>query len=1114
MNRKLSKKKKAPKISREEQLQILKQETITKWNAEQVALLEKTHTNLKEYNQRRVGLIDTNKFFRRLEKSAAETNRRLAKDQAWQHYRTCKKLPNPACPAELRDFLYQWSYEQEERFKQSTSWTLDVNERCLLTQDETIGRNMWKDQFAKNKNIEQLYLPGIRNALKILFLIENSARKSFSQRDVDKVRDEIRAKITQQLDELTLRVGGNIWRDMTPLDPISAEYMYSSDIIDFCLWSFQNVPLPPEYNYLVKSIEMKTLQVKFFKPPSFDLKDCSLRGMWAQFDHYSDLDSSFRCSVLESVPDLNASQEIEWADRNRLKMQKLQELKSDREKYDTNEKKKELEKLEAVKAAGSSKVTKTPEPRKKPTKKKKAKKVDEPLEAPPPVVTDATVVDIDQQYILQEQQLYEQRMEQIGPRSFNLSEDTVNLRQHTLTGGILSLNCFNKLPQSSQLRCDFIYTTLPTDLKLEEKQFTSDVDSELIKLEIKLPENCFWWHEPVVCRWEAWEESIEFQSLDKQVQDFHRNYETIMDEKSKQLFSAPKRPRNSLRPMIIRDFNVNEIPNDVKLHFLIVDHVLPRLPHRYKTYAELHKLFVQINKQFIQNEKLKLEEMLNQLLFPKFLVLQAANNGDSEEMFRLPSLADIPVGKESMTSLEGSLMNLEIRTPIESMLQEIASKQQAPTNIFPPCKNIPLLVITEDLEPLDLELDDMIQKIQESVIADDEFSADSVYKMFSTFLKLLDRLREREQPQFPEVIEPEEPEPEPEVTRRRTVLKDPTHRHQWNEKFISRMSKRVSSFMMIGKQKPPSRGSAMFGQRKRRRRKSTVQSTASDVSTDEAHKPPEPEPTEFSLLPHEPGRWTTKVVRRQEFDATARVVTVWIEKLGIFGFSMEKYHNLPFKGWDMRRTGKISDFTTTLKLDCVGLRLLINITESGYRIEFQESPQRIKPPPNEMSLEELGKYLTKINLIIFPEPDAPFYITNMTTPKHESMEIHNLKCMAAFCLTHNFSHCFWNKYAPFREALFLTRQMIEDFPEQPFATVMMSPLKAATVTVEELCSPLEEVNLAYHPVPENQPYNPDVYSLLKDKLLEPSRKLFLITPTMLQWNVSQLLLKLRLFSFS
>lgn len=45
-------------------------------------------------------------------------------------------------------------------------------------------------------------------------------------------------------------------------------------------------------------------------------------------------------------------------------------------------------------------------------------------------------------------------------------------------------------------------------------------------------------------------------------------------------------------------------------------------------------------------------------------------------------------------------------------------------------------------------------------------------------------------------------------------------------------------------------------------------------------------------------------------------------------------------------------------------------------------------------------------------------------------------------------------------------------------------------------------------------YNPDVYHLLKDSLEEPSRKLLLKTPPLLQWNVAQLLLKLRLLSYS
>lgn len=102
-------------------------------------------------------------------------------------------------------------------------------------------------------------------------------------------------------------------------------------------------------HYLVKSIEMKSVPMTFQKPPSFDLKDCSMRGMWTQFDHYSDLDPTYRCPISETIPDLIASQEIEWADRAQLKEQKLQEMKSARRLYEEEKKKKELEELEAAK---------------------------------------------------------------------------------------------------------------------------------------------------------------------------------------------------------------------------------------------------------------------------------------------------------------------------------------------------------------------------------------------------------------------------------------------------------------------------------------------------------------------------------------------------------------------------------------------------------------------------------------------------------------------------------------------------------------------------------------------------------------------------------------------
>ncbi|EAT42908.1 AAEL005595-PA [Aedes aegypti] len=1006
---------------------------------------------------------------RELEKTAAETYRQVSKSQEWDHYLSCKKIPDPANPADLRDFLYQWNYELEQQKKNFVSWTLDVNERTWLTQDDTDPNKTWQCLFDENKDVGSSLLPGIRNALHILALIEDSALKSFSQKEVVKVRDEIRVKIAQVLDEITMRVGGNIWRDMIPIDPIRAEFMFTSDIINFYLWSFQHVPLPPEYNYLVKVIEMKSLSIKFQKPPSFDLKNCSMRGMWTQFDHFSDLDPSFRCPISEPIPDLIASQEMEWADRNLLRAQKLQEMKSAREHYEVEQKKKELEELEAAKGG------------KKPTKKKKKSKSKDkaevkPLEAPPPVITENTTVDIDDLYVLQEQQNYERKMEQIGPNSLNVGTNYINLRQHVINGGIFSIQRFEKLPQPSELRGDFIYTTFSDDLKLTENKFTCESDIDLIVLNIKLPEQYFWWHSPVVCFWEDWTESTEFSSLSEELQNFHLNFDNIMEEKSKQLFSAPKQQKQMLKPTIISDFPITDIPMDVKIHFLIKDHILPRLPQRFKFYAEMHKQFSIIQGLFVRDQRLKIEEKLNDLLNVTFQKMKAAGQSieEYEQIFRVPSLSDIPAGKESMASLDGSLVSSEIQTPVTSMLEELVEAQYAPAYLFPPCRKIPFLIIAEkqQSEPSDLELDGMMQDILESVLSDDDFSSEAVYKLFSTFIKFLDRLRELEQPVFPDVIEQEEPEADTEVALRnksRVISRDSKHHHSsWTDIRGTRTSRRLSSFSVTGAPRPQSRNSVKLARKKRKRRKSTIEACASDASTDEEREPKEVDPMELKKIAHPPGRWTTGSIHKQEYDPDCRTVTIWTEKLGTFGFAMRRYYNLPFRGWDMRRIGKLSDLTTCLTLDCVGLQFSINVTKSGYTVKFGAAPQDITAPTKELSLEELAKYLTKVNLNIFPDVDAPFYVTEMTTPKHESMEIHTLKCMAAFCLTHNFTNCFWNKYAPFREALFQSRQVIEGCPEQTFGTVMVNPLKAAVVTVEELCSPLDEVILGYHPTPENQ----------------------------------------------
>ncbi|XP_055639494.1 uncharacterized protein LOC129777300 isoform X2 [Toxorhynchites rutilus septentrionalis] len=888
-----------------------------------------------------------------------------------------------------------------------------------------------------------------------------------------------------------------------------AEFAFSSDVVRFYIWSFRHVPLPPEYNYFIRLLTMTSLDSTFLKPPSFELKGCLMRGLWTQFDHFSDLDPTFRCGFLEAVPDLIAAQDMEWNDRYTLKNRKLQQMAEARAKYEVDKKQKELEALESAK---NSKIPNKPAGRKKAKKKSKKGKLEKPaLESAPPIVTEDTSVNVDEEYEQRELEHYLQKMEQISPSSLDLADEYVNLRRFRVTGGVFSINQFEKLPQSIEMRCDFMYRDVPLDLKLIEKKFVSESDTELIKIEIKLPDYCFWWKEPLVCSWEIWEDSDEFNSLGKEHQELHLNYEKIMEEKSKLLFGSPKPPKHPRKPTVIPDFDINDIPSEIKLHFLIQDHILPRLPQNYKFYAEMHQLFVTMQEKFVHEQRLKIEEALNEILYPKFLALKATGFGEFDE-FRVPGIHDVPEGEGSVVSLSESMSSSKIKTPVESMLLELSLAQKVPAYLFPPEHKIPLLIITEkkEEEPSSLDIDEMILDLYDAIVSDDEFSAESVCNMFSTFLNLLDRLREREIPVFPEPeSEPEKEEEETAPPRKQSIgSRGSTHFHPPE---VKQLSRRLSSFVIAKKKKPREKNVKI---RKKVRKHSVV--TPSEISSDEEHEftKEDPEPLDLELLPHTPGRWTTKLIQKQEFDSDGKVITVWVNKLASFGFAMEKYHNIPFKGWEMRRTGKISELSTMITLNCVELTVCITVSKSGYQISFQNAPQDIKPPEADLNLEELQKFLTKVNLTLFPEPDASFYVQNMTSPKHESMEVHTLKCLAVFCLTHNFKHCFWNKYTGFRVALVENRQIIERRPDPDFVTIMVNPLEAATVAVEELCSPLDQVLLKYHPVPENQPYNPDVYNLLQETLEEPSRKLLLRTPPMLQWNVSQLLLKLRLLSFS
>ncbi|XP_058061051.1 uncharacterized protein LOC131211555 [Anopheles bellator] len=1123
-------KSKEPKIPPEEARHALLQQQEEQAADEQRRLREKAAQNLKEYNQRRVLLVESVKLFRRLEKSASDYRRQQADRKEWSDFVSCRKPPDPASAPELRAALYQWTYRREQHEKSSVSWTLAADERSPLTQDTAVSERKTTRQDLRQlyRNIGAIYVPTVREALAVLKSIEDGVAGAEPQPEVLLARDEIRKFISDSLDRMTFRVGSNLARDMEVLDPVMCEFQYASDIVAIYFWSFRHVPLPPDYNLLMKAVNMAPLRLILHRPPGFDLKNALIRGLWHGFDHYSSMDPTRVVGPLPApAKELIAAQELEWNERQEVRRKRLTALRQLRDDYENEQRRKQAE-AEAL-AAEQQKPGAfggPPKPAggkgkgvKRGAKKGKTKQGPEPV-AVPAVITGETEVDIDDEYERQQSDQFRDTLEPIGPKSLPLRDGYLNLREYGITGGVYKLTRFAKLPQPVELRSDFIFTCKPVGLDLSESQpeYRALESDEVIKIELHLPAGCFWWEEPTVCRWEPWEESDTFRQLSPAVQRFHLQYDQIRAHEASRLFTA--RATGPRQTKVVPDFRLVDVPVEIRRHYLIREHILPRLPEGYRFHAELKQLYSILRERTTRRKALDREQLARNELMLKYDRFLQANQQPREwpsfSELRLPTEADIGSERNAVADSRRKTPNAVMDAKLDhlSLLHPAHPRYLHPPQ---PVARRPLTVAAKDPDSTAQTMEELERSLEACISADDDEAGERLCDMFSTFLNLLAYLRDKEKPAFPSLPVPgaEDPVPTVKHVSVRAGTREFKHRH-----LASRPSSRKSLTQEL-------RGRPQEPKRTRKRKKSLTKRSHS-VAVEQPDRATSEDRSKtdgiLTRIEHEPGRWSTKAIHSQSYDPVGRVLTFWTDRLGVYGLAARRYSLLPLRQWDMRRLGRVADLTTVISLRTgAGLEIVFSVTSGGYRVqvgqEHREPPNEevVVPRHDELSLEELQELLATLNLHLFPQPDTCFYTTGMPAGahKHEPMELHNLRCLAVFCLTHHFRHCLWNRYADRRTALVRCRQLIEGRPEPELETIKITPLGVLTVEVEELCSPtLEQILLAYHPRPADQSYNADGYGLLKGTLEEPSRKALAKTPPLLQWNVGQLLQKLRLLSYS
>ncbi|XP_043481152.1 dynein axonemal intermediate chain 7-like isoform X2 [Leptopilina heterotoma] len=410
----------------------------------------------------------------------------------WQQYMTCDGLPDPGILSELNTFLYLWSLDDENASMETISKHCEIIIYLLSKLEDKI-------KFSTEK--PEIYVA-----------------------DCKTIRQELRNKLQFWIDAATYKLLRHIEQDMLRVDLRNTRFIQKSIHLVCCIWALIRLPISIKQ---IAEKDRKSIEVNFDEinltvkmPPDIDCYSMAIRGLWLNYDHYSDLGISY---TIPNIPekcqmnmDLLAYCECEFNTKNEIR-----EEQKDGRQLRLEEKKLLLEKLtnpppppQIVKSEKKNKTGKK-------TDFQKSHKKQEPEPDPEPLPYLPTPDEI----IIQSE--VDNRKE-LRQALFTRCEKTqINLRKYLILGGIYHIDLIYQPPQPKDMRRDMFLTTLQIPKKLrfvpfskpyiappsapESERTPEVIEAEMKALEaamealalvtLKLPDSVLWFEPPLVAHW-------------------------------------------------------------------------------------------------------------------------------------------------------------------------------------------------------------------------------------------------------------------------------------------------------------------------------------------------------------------------------------------------------------------------------------------------------------------------------------------------------------------------------------------------------------------------------------------------------------------------------------
>ncbi|KAF7398425.1 hypothetical protein HZH66_006322 [Vespula vulgaris] len=428
---------------------------------EREILLEESQTAM-----RKIQLEETCFVTHENKKAFADHVFATEEEENWIMYLTCDNLPHVGEISEMNTFIFLWSLEDEDLNMELVVKKNEVIQYLLLQLDEIIKFSLMRpaDYIEECKMIE---------------------------------------------------------RDMLRVDLKNATYVKITKQLICCIWALIKLPISikeipeKERNSIEVHFEEINLTVKI--PPDIDCYCMAIRGLWLEYDHYSDIGTSY---VMPEIPEeyqmkmdlvTFCSEENETKERIRAEQVEGRRLRME-------EKKAMLWKLENPAPVVPIKLDRRGRKAGNQYGRLKRSEPEQEVESLPYLPTPNEI-------ILSKE---EESRKELRKLLFTKCEKTeVNLRKYKILGGIYHIDLVYQPPQPKDMRRDIFLSTLEIPKELKHVPFYKPykapppipptertpevIENEMKALEtamealvlvtLKLPDTVLWFEPPLVAHW-------------------------------------------------------------------------------------------------------------------------------------------------------------------------------------------------------------------------------------------------------------------------------------------------------------------------------------------------------------------------------------------------------------------------------------------------------------------------------------------------------------------------------------------------------------------------------------------------------------------------------------